>query len=475
MSDKKPLSILIYTLLIAILAAIAGFLGANYLNQEKQPVPAQESTKHPADDHTKGEAHGEQHESNGEQPAHAEEGHNDSDDHGHGAEISDLDQSIDEMWAANCEHDMPTHQCDECRYEVGTVKLDSSLLGPNGLVRTGTPEIRSSHYETRTLTGEVELDETRTVHVASPLTGLITRSFTTPGAKIEAGASLFEVDSPDIADAKSAYLKALSSLDFARKSAKREALLFSKKIAAEVDVQEALAKQNDSETEVAASKSRLLRLGLTQEEINTLAAQKDAQALHGRVIIHASRRGTVIEGHANPGEYAETGKELLTISDLDQVWILADLKESDIAIVSGIAGGMAEVKSQGRTFPATFDTIAGRMSEETRTAKARFIIDNSDGSLKPGMFVSVNLNLPTAGETLVVPKAAVLADENRTFVFVHKEDVYWIRRPVTLGARFKDMVEIVAGLEANQQIITDGSFLLKSDVLRSKMGAGCAD
>jgi cobalt-zinc-cadmium efflux system membrane fusion protein len=197
--------------------------------------------------------------------------------------------------------------------------------------------------------------------------------------------------------------------------------------------------------------------------------------LHGRVIVRASRAGTVIEGHANPGEHAEMGKDLLTLSDLDRVWILADLKESDMASVSDSAGGKAVVESQGRAFPATLDTIAGRMSEETRTAKARFSVVNTDGLLRPGMFVSVSLSLPTAGEILAVPKSAVLADAGRTFVFVHKEGDYWLRRPVTLGARFDNMVEIVSGLMANQRIITDGSFLLKSDVLRSKMGAGCAD
>jgi cobalt-zinc-cadmium efflux system membrane fusion protein len=91
------------------------------------------------------------------------------------------------------------------------------------------------------------------------------------------------------------------------------------------------------------------------------------------------------------------------------------------------------------------------------------------------MFVSVRLFMPAKGEVLVVPKVAVLADEGRTFVFTHKEGDYWIRRPVSLGASIDSMVEITSGITAEQRIITDGSFLLKSDVLRGKMGAGCAD
>ncbi|MBI5557445.1 MAG: efflux RND transporter periplasmic adaptor subunit [Deltaproteobacteria bacterium] len=477
MSYKKSLSFIIITLVVAALAAVGGYVGGRRHQQPAPPTSGQAADQTAAAE--KGEnghedEHGEE-AGPAEHTEQAEAGHTEDDGHGHGSEVSDLDRPVEEMWAARCEHDIPQYECDECRYEIGTVKLDAGLISANDLVRTGLPENRPSHHETRSLPGEVQLDETRTVHVASPLTGLITRGFTTLGAKVQAGSPLFEVDSPEVADAKSAYLKARSTLDFATKGAEREALLFAKKIAAEVEVQEAEAKRIEAETEVAATLGRLTRLGLSKPEIESLSTQKEVSGLHGRVIVRASRAGTVIEGHANPGEHAEMGKDLLTLSDLDRVWILADLKESDLASVSEAAGGKAVVESQGRTFNATLDTIAGRMSEETRTAKARFSVVNTDGLLRPGMFVSVSINLPAAGEVLAVPKSAVLADAGRTFVFVHKEGDYWLRRPVTLGARFDNMVEIVSGLEANQRIITDGSFLLKSDVLRSKMGAGCAD
>jgi cobalt-zinc-cadmium efflux system membrane fusion protein len=121
------------------------------------------------------------------------------------------------------------------------------------------------------------------------------------------------------------------------------------------------------------------------------------------------------------------------------------------------------------------DIVSGTVSEETRTARARIVLGNPGGSLRPGMFVKVRLLLPGGKNVLAVPKVAVLADEGRPFVFVHKEGDYWVRRPVTLGERSGDAVEIREGLNPGQTIIADGSFLLKSDVLRKKMGAGCAD
>jgi cobalt-zinc-cadmium efflux system membrane fusion protein len=460
MIRKKTTFLVVCIVAITILAGAGGFFAAEHLHQANPP--AQPASIKPAPEDTHEEA-------TSEKDGHEEAGHD------HGAEISDLDRPVDEMWAASCEHGILQHQCDECRYEIGSVKLDPTVIGDNGLIQTGYPEKRLERHLERSFAGEVQLDDTRTVRVASPVSGLITRRFATPGVKVEAGAPLFEVDSPEVAEAKGSYLKAAAGLDLAVKSADREARLFARKIAAEVEVQEARAKRTEAEAEIATARGRLLRLGLTKAEIERISTQNGTSALNGRVVIPASRAGSVIEGNAATGEYVEAGKELLTISDLGTVWVQADLKEADLALAANASGGEAKIDAMGRSFSARLETVAGRMNETTRTAKARFSVDNPEGLLKPGMFVSARILLPTQGETLVVPKVAVLADEGRTFIFTHKEGDYWIRRPVTLGARFGGMVEIASGIAVEQRIVTDGSFLLKSDVLRSKMGAGCAD
>ena len=70
---------------------------------------------------------------------------------------------------------------------------------------------------------------------------------------------------------------------------------------------------------------------------------------------------------------------------------------------------------------------------------------------------------------------ALLEDEGRTFVFVHHHGDYYLRRPVVAGRRWAGWVEIKRGLRPAQTVVAEGAFLMKSDVLRSKMGAGCAD
>jgi RND family efflux transporter MFP subunit len=138
---------------------------------------------------------------------------------------------------------------------------------------------------------------------------------------------------------------------------------------------------------------------------------------------------------------------------------------------------MAEVSVQaypGEIFEGRVDFIGSTMSEDTRTVKARITLENEDGKLRPGMFAAVNLLLGDGGDGLSVPLSAVLSDEGLDFVFVHHVEDYFLRRPVRMGRTSGDFVEIINGLAPGQTVASSGAFLLKSDVLRSKMGEGCA-
>jgi cobalt-zinc-cadmium efflux system membrane fusion protein len=126
-------------------------------------------------------------------------------------------------------------------------------------------------------------------------------------------------------------------------------------------------------------------------------------------------------------------------------------------------------------FPGRVDFVGPAMDERTRTVKVRVAAANPDARLRAGMFATVRIFLPGQEEALAVPRAAVLADEGRSFVFVHREGEWWVRRPLEPGRAWAGWVEVRGGLAEGDRVAADGAFLLKSDVLRSKMGAGCAD
>jgi membrane fusion protein, heavy metal efflux system len=129
----------------------------------------------------------------------------------------------------------------------------------------------------------------------------------------------------------------------------------------------------------------------------------------------------------------------------------------------------------GRTFPGRVDRMSGTLDETTRTARIRIIADNPDGLLRAGMFARVRLLVGGGARVLAVPSEAVLEDAGRSFVFVPATPPYFLRRPVRAGHPADGWVEILDGLREGDTVVSRGAFQLKSDVLRSKMGAGCAD
>ena len=198
-------------------------------------------------------------------------------------------------------------------------------------------------------------------------------------------------------------------------------------------------------------------------------------------MLRAPASGTVLAMHAVPGESARVEESLLTIGNTGSLWVWADLYERDLARLmsarrSGPLGATVTVKAfPGESFPGRVDFIGPAMDESSRTAKVRIEVQNRAGRLLAGMFANVGINLPSGGAVLAVPAGAVLTDAGRSFVFIHHHGPYYLRRPVEAGRAWAGWQEIRSGLKGGETLVADGAFLLKSDVLRSKMGAGCAD
>jgi cobalt-zinc-cadmium efflux system membrane fusion protein len=201
----------------------------------------------------------------------------------------------------------------------------------------------------------------------------------------------------------------------------------------------------------------------------------------GLLQIRAPIAGTIIAKHAAINELAGPGAEVMVLADLSVLWVWADVYERDLEpILETRSRGEVSVEIfvnsfPGRAFKGELDYVGATMDEATRTVKVRAAVDNGEELLRPGMFCEVRMSLASTEAILTVPKAAVLSDEGRDFVFKHLKDEYYVRRAVKKGREFDESVEIVEGLEPGELIVVEGAFLLKSDVLRSKMGAGCAD
>jgi cobalt-zinc-cadmium efflux system membrane fusion protein len=390
-------------------------------------------------------------------------------------EPSDLDRPLEELFAMTCEHRQKTFECAECRYETGVVRAPAGLFA-GGLLRT-QKAVRERIAIPLRLTGEVRFDERRVTHLSTQAGGLVRAVHVALGDRVSRGQALIEIESVAVGEAEGAHLEAQAVLRLARRSHERALELRSEGISSEKEYLQARQELETAEIRAESALGVLTRLGMSAADARELGPA----STRGCLVLRAPANGTVLFVHTVPGEIARAEEPLATIGDNATVWVWADLYERDIArfprkqIERRTAATVTVKAYPGEEFRGTVDFVSPVMDEASRTVRLRIAVANPDGRLLAGMFAEVKVFLPGEEQALALPRSAVLEDGGRSFVFIHHHGDYYVRRPVEAGRSWGDRVEVLRGLEGGETVVADGSFLLKSDVLRSKMGAGCAD
>ncbi len=393
--------------------------------------------------------------------------------------VSDLDRPVDKLMAAKCEHGILQYTCDECRYQVGVVKASDDLFDPAkggtlGIALLGDRALGGG----KEANGEVRLNEERAVFVGPLAPGVVRAIRVDLGSRVSQGQVLFDVDSAEFRQAKADFLRSSAALDLARASQQRESDLFSRGICPKKDLLEAEAALREAQAVQRAAMGALLSMGISEKELHRLASEG---APTGLMPVCAPFPGVVLERSLSLGALVQPGDRALLLADTSKVWVITTLYESDVpGLLQEQARRPVEAEVRvaaypERVFKGTVERVGGTLDEATRSAQARVVVENPDGLLRAGMFAKVKLLQTPAAKAAALPKEAVLEDEGRTFVFVHVTGPYYIRRAVTVGPASDGWIPVTGGLKAGDRVVTTGAFLLKSDVLRSKMGAGCAD
>ena len=437
--------------------------------------------------------HDEDHDHSSE-AGHDDHGHDD-DDHGHGHHEHDENYSHDHdsTWdllkpvsmliQVECEHKMPAYKCSHCRYRMGVVQVDASHL--NGDPEEGGGLIKTQEVNEEAIddildvTGEIRLNESAAAHISPRIAGIIRSVHANIGSRVEREDILFEIDSVELGEAISDFEKSRAMSELSRRNFEREKSLHERRISSESDMIDAQMAYEQHQTEARAAEQKLFVLGLRRTDIATAGPDGKA-SFSGRLPARAPFDGTVIEKHAVVGELVEPGDDIMMVADLSTVWVWADIYEQDLAKLLAKKEKVIPVSVHVDAFPSKafrgeIDYIGAIMEERTRTVKVRAVVKNEERWLRPGMFCDVRIELSCGLRTITVPKTAVLSDDGYDFIFKHLEGDYYIRRAVTTGRTFEDRVEVVEGIEPGEFIVADGAFTLKSDILREKMGAGCAD
>jgi len=384
---------------------------------------------------------------------------------------------LSDVAAMTCEHGIGIVDCDKCRFEVGVVKIDESI---GSLIETGSVE-DVDRTKMLTFTGQVQLDSTRAVDVVSTGAGRVEQVRKLLGEKVEEGDILAVIHSADLGQAKADFLEAQAKLDLAQATFTREKELYEKKVTSQADYQNALNELKAAEASYSAADKRLRLFGLGTEQIAGLKDEKDGEAF-ADLILRAPQGGTIITQNVSVGKMADTTETLYAIAELSNLWVWCDVYEKDLAmLLEQSATGkplqaMVRVTAFGPdAFAGVVDFVGNLMDEHTRTVKMRVQVKNPEYKLRPGMFADVEVAIPLPGRMVAVPRVAVMSDAGKDFVFQQWRNDLWVRRDVAVGSRYGNLVEILSGIPKGATIVTGGAFMLKSDILREKMGAGCAE
>lgn len=308
-------------------------------------------------------------------------------------------------------------------------------------VATVIAEYESIEHTVRAF-GTLEIPEPNKTIISARFNGRIERLYVNAvGAKVKKGEPLFDVYSPDIIQAENEYRQAVTSSSPTKNNL------------------------------VAIAKSKLLLLGLTEEQIINLDSH-DAVPLV--LTYHSPASGIVIDKQIVEGIYVNEGTSLYDVSDISTLWNIAEVYENDAAhLRTGERATLSTATYPDKKFNATISLIYPVVNPQTRTVKVRSTVNNSNGQLKPNMYTET-LFQRKQGKSLTVPVSAVLITGKRNLVYVKAEhDNHFEAREIGIGTRFNGKYEVTWGLMEGEEVVSEGGYLIDSESqLKSGGGSG---
>lgn len=311
--------------------------------------------------------------------------------------------------------------------------------------------------------GRVAFDEGRVSHVFSPVAGRVTKVLGGFGQKVGKGDLLAVIESPDLGSAWSDLIKARADLVAADHELARQKDLFEHRAAAERDSEAAQDNATKARAEVERAQLRLRMLHASASGSSTQEFLLRSP-IAGEVVNRTATLGLEVQGMLSS---ASVVQELFTVGDIDRVWVWGDLYERDLGRVRrGQKVSIASAAYKGHEITGTVDFVGDALDPQTRTARLRCIVPNTDRLLKPEMYVTLSIELDRQ-QALALPRTAVVRSGDRQTVYVEDgktEDgrTRFKQVAVELGEADDGWVGIRSGLAPGARVVVSGSILLSS-------------
>ena len=360
----------------------------------------------------------------------------------------------------------------ECETEKLRVQLASAETAKDaGFEYVGLQQV--SVTEEIECNAETGYNRTRYASISSRAPGIVHDVRANLGQQVEAKEVLAVVDCSDVAKAKADYLEAEASLDAAEKDYKREQRLFEQNVAIEQELLEAEKEFSQSKTALASARQTLKNYGLSEAQIEKVSKEQDVSSL---LRLKSPFAGRVVERQAVTGELVDKAKPLFVIADTSSFWAMLDVPEADLKLVRLDQPVVLSLDGlPGENFGGRIIWVSSQIDPQARMLKAHAEIDNSGGLLRANMFGKAKVIVHDKQPVIPVPKEAVQWDGCCNIVFVKRSEVLYEPRKVRLGYETETFYVAESGLDVEETVVTTGSFLLKTEIMKGSIGAGCCE
>ena len=326
------------------------------------------------------------------------------------------------------------------------VRLDAEIARRIG-VTYATAESEVLDRSVRTV-GTVTYDETRLANVSPKIEGWVERLYVDfTGAPVARGQALLELYSPQLVSAQ-------------------EELILARRLADEAAQDPEGRSAERARRLLEASRRRLAYWDIAPAQIDRVEQSGEPQKT---LTLRAPASGVVVEKSVVEGSRVAPGMNLYRIVDLSIVWVEGEVFEKDLSLVR--VGQRARITFEaypGEEFQGTVTYVYPTVTMEARTGRVRIELANPALRLKPGMYAEVELAVPGGSPSLVVPRTAVHATGERSYVFVRETDGSLAAREVTTGFVAGSRIEVLGGLAEGESVVSSANFLIDAE---SSMGA----
>ncbi|MEE4271808.1 MAG: efflux RND transporter periplasmic adaptor subunit [Thermoanaerobaculales bacterium] len=381
------------------------------------------------------------------------------------------------------EHGVAEHECAICQPQLaGSLDPGQSLkirvASSESMEKVGVEVTRPETTTARPVVeayATADYNQDQVAKITPLVEGIVREIVVSPGQEVTTGEVLGTVHSPEFAEIKSRFLSAQAAKRLADLNVKRERPLAAKRISTAAELEAAEAAAEVANVDLDAARQRLLNLGLSEAEIDLLAS--DGRPTSSLTLL-APFAGTIVARDVAVGERVAPGDPIFVLADLSSMWIELSVPARDAA---GLSAGQS-VEAVFSDLPnavisAKLVWVASAIDEKTRRVRARAFVESPPATLRKGLYGEARIHIGESSSSLAVPNGSIQVIDGVPFVFVREEPTLYAATRVQLapGTASTQITAVQSGLKPESAIVSRGSYILRSEFLKSLLGAGCVD